>query len=222
MCGIELADRIHKNSTRLLTFKTGSLNPIDAIYPDFLALTWDDESDFISPPCFDTMPAMNVREPHDRIWDQMHHALRKGRYYSELSFRLRKKYMWWSFGIFAAPVIALSFVQLTPSSTSNIAIPVLFLFVSIVEVYFALSNLRGDISASRIMGVQFHKLAERWRLLYFQYDREDIVEWIELLEDLTNHIAVEHLESRDPDLNIQSMEDANYEFTQQFGEEPTP
>ena len=155
-------------------------------------------------------------ESADRIWDQMHHAFRRGRYYSELSFKLRKKYMWWSFGIFAAPVLALAFVQLIPGEFGKWAVSFLLLFVSIVEVYFALSNLRGDISASRIMGVQFHKLAERWRLLYIEHDREDIVEWIELLEDLTNHMAVEHLESRDPDLNIQSMKDANYEFEQQF------
>ncbi|MDE0144083.1 MAG: hypothetical protein OXI80_19505 [Caldilineaceae bacterium] len=157
-------------------------------------------------------------EPADRIWDQMHHALRLGKYYSELSFNLRKRYMWWSLFIISAPILALALVQIIPAEISNWAISILLLSVSLVEGYIAQSNLRGDISASRVMGVQFHKLAEKWRLLWIQQEREDIEEWIELLEDLTHHLKVEHLSSRDVNLNNQAMEDANYDYEQQFPE----
>ncbi len=176
---------------------------------------------------------MDANEVAERIWDQMHDSLRKGKYYSELSLQYRKRYKWIALGINSAPLIALASVQLAPFLTSSNEsgsgqrdpfeisgwiVSLILLLVSLAEGYIAQSNLRGDISASRIMGVQFHKLAERWRILYFHQDRENIVEWVELLDDLTNHMAVEHLEIRNSDLNEQCMKDANYELSQRFGE----
>lgn len=76
----------------------------------------------------------------------------------------------------------------------------ILLIAPLTEGYIAQTNLRGDISASRIMGVQFHILAEKWRLLWIRQDREDIEEWIDHLEDLTNHMAVEHLSANDSTL----------------------
>ena len=76
-----------------------------------------------------------------------------------------------SLGIIAAPLIALFLFQIDLpiwrwQQTKVWVVSGLLLAVSLTEGYIAQTNLRGDISASRIMGVQFHKLAEKWRLLW--------------------------------------------------------
>ena len=169
---------------------------------------------------------MDRTTPRDRIWYQMHQTYRKGCYYSDLSYNLRKRYMWFSLAIITAPLIALFLFQIDLSiwkwqQTKVWVVSGILLIVSLIEGYIAQTNLRGDISASRIMGVQFHKLAEKWRLLWIRQNREDIEEWIDHLEDLTNHMAVEHLSANDPTLRDQCQEEAINEFKNQFGETTT-
>ena len=125
--------------------------------------------------------------------------------------------------ITSVPLVALFIFQIETPNGSEIlhrewVVPLLLLLVSLIEWYIAQSNLRGDISASRVMGVQFHKLAEKWRLLWIYQDRENIEQWIDNREDLTNHMAVEHLIAFDENLRDKCQEEANSEFERQFGQ----
>lgn len=134
--------------------------------------------------------------------------------------------MLFSFFIIASPLAAILLFQIETSNGKGIPnrewiVSGLLLVVSLIEGYIAQSNLRGDISASRIMGVQFHKLAEKWRILWIYQDWEDIEKWIDHLEDLTNHMAVEHLSARNPKLRDKCKEEANHEFNEQFGSPET-
>ena len=211
----------HKNSTRLLTFKTGSLNPIDAFYPDFLALTWDDEGDegeFFSPPRFGTIPAMDVTDLNDRIWYGLRDTLRMSYYYSDLSRSLRTRYLTINFFSLLAPAIAIVIIQ-TGWHYRDWAVTFLLFLVSAAQGYVLHFNLASDVTASRIMGNQFDKLAEKWRLLWIckDQDRKGIERWIEHLEDVTNHLTIEFLESYRDDLNEIAEEEAIHDLKTQFG-----
>ena len=159
---------------------------------------------------------MDSMQVSDRIWYQMHQAYRKGCYYSDLSFKLKTKYMWLSLFIIASPLVALALYQIGVPYKEWVIASIL-LIVSLLEGYIAQTNIRGDISASRVMGVQFHKLSEKWRLLWINQDRKGIEVLVDHLEDLTNHVAVEHLAARNIALNESCQEEANREFKEQFG-----
>lgn len=133
--------------------------------------------------------------------------------------------MWLSFFTFSSPLAALAIYQSnlqftikTWNVTPEWIVSFLLLFVSLIEGYIAQTNLRGDISASRIMGVQFHKLNEKWRHLWIYQERENVEEWIDFLDDLMNHLAVEHLSANDKKLVESSQKEADFELNILFGE----
>lgn len=159
---------------------------------------------------------MDGTRTSDRIWYQMHQAYRKGCYYSDLSFKQKTKYMRLSLTIIASPLVALFLYQIGVPYREWVISSILLL-VSLIEGYIAQSNIRGDISASRVMGVQFHKLSDKWRLLWINQEREGMEFLVDQLEDLTNHVVVEHLAARNNELNESCHEEANREFQEQFG-----
>lgn len=124
--------------------------------------------------------------------------------------------MWLSLIFIASPLVALALYQIGVPYKEWVISSIL-LIVSLLEGYIAQTNIRGDISVSRVMGVPFHKLSKKWRLLWIGQEREGIELWVDHLEDLTNHMAAEHLAARDDELNRSCQEEANREFEEQFG-----
>ena len=161
------------------------------------------------------MDASNLR---DRIWYGLCETQRKAYYYSDLSRSLKTRYLLLSFFSVLAPAFAVLIFQTEwtdPVKTWTVAI--LLFFVSAVQGYVLHFNLASDATASRIMGNQLGKLAQKWRLLWIHQELEGIEEWIDHLEDTTNHLTVEHLSTYNDKLNIQCQEEAYNELEGQFG-----
>ena len=102
------------------------------------------------------------------------------------------------------------------------AVTILLFLVSIAQGYVLHFNLASDVTASRLMGNQLHKLAEKWRLLWICQDRKGIERWVEHLEDVTNHVTVYHLSTYRHELNEQCQKEAYDELGGTVREEEPP
>lgn len=117
------------------------------------------------------------------------------------------------------PTIAVIILQ-TEWHYREWGVTALLFLVSAVQAYVLHFNLASDTTASRIMGNQFGKLTEKWRLLWLCQGGEELEKWVEHLEDLTKHVTFEHLSVYRKNLYFETQQEAYDELEGQFGVEP--
>lgn len=165
------------------------------------------------------MPPMDARNLSDRIWFGLSETKRKAYYYSDLYGRLEKIYRVINYFSLIAPAIAVLILQ-TDWEGREWGVAALLFIVSTLQAYILHFNLISDATASRIMGNQFGKLAEKWRLLWIYQDWKEPERWVDHLEDLTDHVTFEHLSTFRKNLYLETQQEAYDELEGQFGVEP--
>ena len=165
------------------------------------------------------LPPMDARNLSDRIWFGLCETQRKAYYYSDVYRRLERIYRTINFFSLITPAIAVLILQLKWEFREWGVAGLLFL-VSTAQAYVLNFNIASDTTASRIMGNQFAKLAEKWRLLWINQEGEELEKWVEHLEDLTKHVTFEHLSVYRKNLHLETQQEAYDELEGQFGVEP--
>lgn len=155
---------------------------------------------------------MNIRDLRERIDLGLNESLRKAYYYSDLSRILR----WWLTGISViialVPIIVIFLLQMEGKEQEqgggiDAIVTILLVCVSALQIISSQIGLENDMAVSRIVGTQMGKLSEKWKLLAIDPKREDAEWWIEQLEDLTDHMTVEHLHVYSDKLNSEKEEE---------------
>lgn len=163
---------------------------------------------------------MNVKNPKERIWNNLRNAERMSRYYSRRSQQLDSQYKWITFPIAFIPVAALVILQGDWENKYELASIILFV-TAVLEVSLLHFRIGGDIKAAKVTANQTTKLAQEWRKLWIDPDRDNIVHLIELLEGITVYATAESIshprflfKNR---LRNQCAKDANHALSIQFG-----
>ena len=163
---------------------------------------------------------MNVSKPKDRIWDNWRESERRARYYSRRSRHLEKQHKWLTFPIALVPVAAVAILQV--EWEHKLVVTTVFLTVgAVLELALLHFGSGGDIKAAKIMGNMNTELARQWRKLWIDQKRNNVVQWIEELEALSEQSTAESIshsvrkgENR---LSNQCAEETNLALERQFG-----
>lgn len=158
---------------------------------------------------------MDVSNPRDRIWLNMHNTERMARYFSRRSSQLEMRHKIFTFFVAVIPVIAIAILQLDLEGKYWLASGVLVV-AAVIEIALIHFGSGGDVKAAKIIGNQAARLAEDWRLLWIDQKRDNIVQWIELLERQTVQITAEGVSYRE-ELNDECFEEVEHEFSYKFG-----
>ena len=158
---------------------------------------------------------MDLANSRDRIWNSMHRAERMSRYYSKRSRQLDFRYKVITFVIALIPLAALALYQ-TEVKYSEWSVPILLSVAGFCEFALIHFGLGGDTKAAKVMANQSTELAQQWRVLWIDQNREDIVKWIESLERQAIAITTESIPYRE-DVNDECFEETKYVLASQFG-----
>ena len=158
---------------------------------------------------------MEMRNPRDRIWLNMHNTERMARYFSRRSEQLEMRHKMLTFPIALIPIVAIAILQFEWES-KYLAASVILLIAAVLELALIHFGSGGDVKAAKIMGNQAARLAEEWRRLWVDQRRDSLVQWIELLEGQTSQITAEGISYRKR-LNDECFEEVEYEFAYKFG-----
>lgn len=157
---------------------------------------------------------MDTRNPRDRIWLHMHDTERMTRYYSQRSRQLDNKHKLLTYPVALLPVLAI-FVLQTEWDQKYLTASLVLLVAAAVELALLHFGTGGDIKAAKIMANQTARLAEEWRRLWIDQRRDNIVQWIELLEGQTEQITSESISYKEK-LNQKCFDEVEHEFAYKF------
>ena len=157
---------------------------------------------------------MDVSNPRDRIWLNMHNTERMARYFSRRSRQLELRHKTFTFFVAVIPVIAIAILQLDWENKHVVASGVLTA-AAVIEIALIHFGSGGDVKAAKVIGNQAARLAEDWRLLWIDQGRNNIVQWIESLERQTVQITAEGVSYKE-DLNDECFEEVEHEFSYKF------
>lgn len=158
---------------------------------------------------------MDSRKTRDRLWFGMLNAERMSRYYTRRSEQLDSRYKGITFGIALLPLIALALYQSGLPHTKWI-VPVILSVAGFAELALIHFGLGSDTKAAKIMANQTTELAQQWRRLWIDQNRDGIREWIEMLETQEKTITAESIPYRE-DVNLECAKEAKHGLAIQFG-----
>lgn len=158
---------------------------------------------------------MDMADTRDRIWLNMHNTERMARYFSRRSQQLKMRHKLLTFPVALIPVVAIVVLQFEWQS-KYLASSIILLVAAVLELALLHFGSGNDVKAARFMGNQAARLAEDWRRLWIDQKRENIVQWVEVLERQTSQITSEGV-SYDEKLNEECFEEVEYEFAYKFG-----
>ena len=163
---------------------------------------------------------MDIRNPRDRIWDNLRNAERLSLYYSRRSEQLATRQRRITFVVAFPLLISVALFQLDWNHAIWVALSLLFV-TGVCEAAIIHFRIGEDIKASKIKSNQATEVAYQWRKLWIDQNRDNIVLWVELLERMTQQITTEsisHSKHRGTNpLNTKCAEDANHALSAQFG-----
>ena len=160
---------------------------------------------------------MDIANTRDRIWLNMHNTERMAKYFSRRSRQLEKKHNWLTFPLILIPALAIFVLQLEWQYKFE-ASSIILLIAAVLELTLLHFGSGQDVKAAKYMSNQSAKLSNDWKKLWIDQGRDNIVEWIEMLEGQTDQITSESVSYKEK-LNEECFEEVEYEFAYKFGEQ---